>query len=87
MTSCLGAQMCAHSGGGSKVHFLVPFICACHDGLPTASIYGQKIHTTLFVGTSIVHADECIFKVLVASDSLLEFWVLRLICGISASFS
>lgn len=42
VTSSFGSQTWAHSGGGSRVHFFVPFIWACHDGFPTASICRWK---------------------------------------------
>ena len=38
VTSSFGSQTWLHSGGGSRVHFFVPFIWACQDGFPTASI-------------------------------------------------
>ena len=32
-------QYCSHSGGGTNVHVFLPESCACHEGLPTRSIY------------------------------------------------
>lgn len=42
VTSSFGSQTWAHSGGGSRVHFFVPFIWACQEGFPTASIWSKN---------------------------------------------